>query len=567
MLNWEAERYGGRDVTISIYEALRLPVMENTYLVAGRDGLGNDIKWVTIVEVLEDIHRLQQGELLVTTGYGMLDDGDKQKQFVSLLKMKKLSGVAIYTGFYLRKIPKAFIDAAEESQTPLIEIPTHINFSMITKAILEQIVNKQFSLLESSLQIHQQFTDLILNGQHPSEITSTLADMTSAAAVFIINDFYEVIEQSNTDDRILIDRHANLSIADTQLSLKQTLQTHAGKKHMSHHFKGNDHVAICPITARSDAFGWIVLVKPANTWRKIDEIAIGHAMTAYAIENLKQKAVLETQILMQGDFLEEIMLNHYSSESQMVEKGKSLGYDLTVTQVVFYFTFENKIRYDEMNHWINRLYKVIDQHLSMQKKQHMIRAKVNSILLLTTVSGARSSEVRQYVYKLASEIEQQWRCFFRQEPIKIGIGNAFSGVKGLSGSLRQAKYANSLNHLLEGEKRIHHYQDLGLYGILIDLYESGIDLKKYYQPYLEELIRNRNQGVDLIHTVEAYLLNNENIQLTSNKLFIHRHTLKYRLNQIEEKTGLNLKKSEDRMKLQLAVCAYRLTDCLAHSGT
>ena len=90
-------------MAISIREALQLPVMSQTKLVAGFDGLDNMIEWVTIVEVLEDINRLQDGWFLITTGFGLMESEEKQRQFQRLISMKKLSGVAIYTGFYLQR--------------------------------------------------------------------------------------------------------------------------------------------------------------------------------------------------------------------------------------------------------------------------------------------------------------------------------------------------------------------------------------------------------------------------------------------------------------------------------
>lgn len=67
----------------------------------------------------------------------------------------------------------------------------------------------------------------------------------------------------------------------------------------------------------------------------------------------------------------------------------------------------------------------------------------------------------------------------------------------------------------------------------------------------------------MLETLDVYLYNNQNIQTTAGDLFIHRHTLNYRLKQIETKTGLQLKSADDRMQIQLAIMAYKL---LNHTG-
>ncbi|MFC9600239.1 PucR family transcriptional regulator ligand-binding domain-containing protein [Peribacillus butanolivorans] len=72
-------------MAIRIYEALQLPIMKQTKLTAEKKGLQNWIKWVTIVEVIEDIYRLQDGEFLITTGFGLGENTEKRKEFEKLL--------------------------------------------------------------------------------------------------------------------------------------------------------------------------------------------------------------------------------------------------------------------------------------------------------------------------------------------------------------------------------------------------------------------------------------------------------------------------------------------------
>ena len=61
------------------FEALQLPIMKRASLVAGHEGVNTPIKWVTIVEVIEDTTRLQEGEFLITTAYGLAEDVQRQQ--------------------------------------------------------------------------------------------------------------------------------------------------------------------------------------------------------------------------------------------------------------------------------------------------------------------------------------------------------------------------------------------------------------------------------------------------------------------------------------------------------
>lgn len=551
-------------MAISIREALQLPVMKHTKLIAGEKGMMNTIKWVTIVEVLEDINRLQAGEFLITTGFGFKENPDKQEKFIELLASGTLSGVAIYTSFYMKKIPESFIDAANKNNLPLIEIPTDINFSVITKAILEQIVNNQIMILENTLNIHKKLTKLVLNNKDLNEITRTLSELTSAAAL-VFNDFHEITHQEYAGSASLIADGTSLVPENIEFSLRPDLLASKAREATILKSIADFKVIVSPIIAKNFCYGWITVFKPAIYWKEIDVIATEHAATIYAIEFLKLEAVKQTQMRLEEDFLDEIINHNDANKEAVIEKGKKIGYDLTLNQAIFYVTFYNAN--DSGEQLTRKLHHIVDQLLKKECEQYIIRMRADSLLMLTNVTTKKSQEPTKYFYQLAASIEKQWRHFFPNQPILIGIGKPYQDVELLSHSARQAQYAAKLVYLIGKNKRIIHYNELGMYHLLIEMKDSGMDLAALYKNSIGDLIRKNGKGVDLIKTLDAYLLNNESIQLAAEQLFVHRHTLKYRLNQIEAKTGLHLDSSDDRLRLQLGLMAYKLMDLLGKGSS
>ena len=74
---------------------------------------------------------------------------------------------------------------------------------------------------------------------------------------------------------------------------------------------------------------------------------------------------------------------------------------------------------------------------------------------------------------------------------------------------------------------------------------------------------DRRTGGALVDTLRKYL-NSLNISRASRELFIHRHTMKYRLNQIEEITKMPLDAPGNIFKLHLGLLIY---DYLHARGT
>lgn len=544
-------------IAISIHKALQLPVMKKTRLVAGHKGIENNIKWVTIVEVLEDIGRLQYGEFLITTGFGLLENEERMEAFHRLLKSKLLSGIAIYTSFYMKEIPASFIDLAEQNDLPLIEIPTDINFSEITKAILEQIVNNQMHLLEQSENIHRELTNLILNDQSLTDVTLRLSQLTEAN-ILIYNEFYDIIYANQKDE--FPANKTIISVNGRQVNISKHLLASLEKEATVNETIEQHIFTIYPIIAKQSCYGWIVMIKLEESWQELDDIAIEQAAPIYAMEFLKKQAIEETHLRIQSNFLDDIFSQNYISERNMIDHGLKLNYDLSLQQAVFHLAFKNSETIDD--NLIDRLYHLTEQILVQKKKQHLIQSKLHSIIFLTNVTGETKEDKYKYCISLADDILKNWHYYFPNVELVIGIGTDYNQVDDLEKSAREARYAFRLCDLISTEAQIVHYQDLGMYDLLLKMRRNGIHLTSIYKDHISGLLSETDKEIDLIETLDSYFKNNQSIQKAAAELYIHRHTLRYRLNQIEVKTGLDIKSTEDLMKLKLGIMAYKLVAIL-----
>lgn len=68
---------------------------------------------------------------------------------------------------------------------------------------------------------------------------------------------------------------------------------------------------------------------------------------------------------------------------------------------------------------------------------------------------------------------------------------------------------------------------------------------------------DRERGSDLVRTLAVYFDAAENASETADRLFLHRNSLLYRLERIQNLTGLDLKDTEVRLALQLGLLTLR----------
>jgi sugar diacid utilization regulator len=132
--------------------------------------------------------------------------------------------------------------------------------------------------------------------------------------------------------------------------------------------------------------------------------------------------------------------------------------------------------------------------------------------------------------------------------LAIGVGSPRRGTEGIYQSLREAKWAAKVGYRLEGPNIVMEFEDTGAYSWLepIAFERSGRACEA-----IETIIeRDGRQGTRLLETLEVYL-ETRRLKEASDKLFVHRNTLRYRLDAIKKITGYDVQDPEGRLILEL----------------
>ncbi|WP_394240196.1 sugar diacid recognition domain-containing protein [Vibrio astriarenae] len=133
--------------------------------------------------------------------------------------------------------------------------------------------------------------------------------------------------------------------------------------------------------------------------------------------------------------------------------------------------------------------------------------------------------------------------------IKIALGDYFTGLSGLARSYDTAQL--TLNSVANRQGEVFFYQDYRLPVIMSSLLNEPWRREQLEQPYLA-LQKGDSKGL-LVKTLKIYFLQNCDSALTCEKLHIHRNTLRYRLEKIEQITSLNINRIDDIMQLYITI--------------
>jgi sugar diacid utilization regulator len=120
----------------------------------------------------------------------------------------------------------------------------------------------------------------------------------------------------------------------------------------------------------------------------------------------------------------------------------------------------------------------------------------------------------------------------------------------------------------EPEAPVLAFEETGAYRLLLSaMSEDPAELQRFYAETVEPLVAYDEQyETDLVQTVEAFLDNDGNVAGTAQKLFTHRHTIRYRLERVRELSGLDVGSTDGREKLSLGLKAMRVLGVAAPAG-
>jgi sugar diacid utilization regulator len=118
------------------------------------------------------------------------------------------------------------------------------------------------------------------------------------------------------------------------------------------------------------------------------------------------------------------------------------------------------------------------------------------------------------------------------------------------------------------EHRVLAFEETGAYRLLLSaMSENPDELQRFYAETVEPLVAYDEQyATDLVATVEAFLEADGNVAGTAQRLFTHRHTIRYRLERVRELCGLDVGSSDGREKLSLGLKAMRVLGMSGSAG-
>lgn len=158
-------------------------------------------------------------------------------------------------------------------------------------------------------------------------------------------------------------------------------------------------------------------------------------------------------------------------------------------------------------------------------------------------------EIDKILKKLYIDISKK----FKMLNFYFGIGKHTHNLKNLHKGYDEAKNVAKINRLIRNDNVHIRYSEVGIYRLLLGIENKDI-IKEFHDDIIGDLeIYDEVNNTDYVELLISYFENNCKINETAKSLYIHRNTVNYKINKIEEILDLNLSDIGDKSKIYLSL--------------
>lgn len=489
-----------------------------------------EIRWVHISELQDPTPWLSGGELLLTTGI-QLTDADRQAELVRRLADHEVAGLGFGTGFDHAKIPKAVSKQAASCGLPLFEVPYKMPFIQITEVAANRLVNEQYDVLSRGIAVNERLERLVLEGGGLDEIAGEIAAAVGGSSI-VLDSRGEPLARggrrlgSELAEAIRHEVQSRGSAAAPFVPVQSDLRGRT----LAH-----------PVSPRGgDAEAWLVVVRRSAELGDFERLCVQQAAIVIALELMRERVARDTERRLSGEVLAAALSGRLPA-GDIRDRLAPFGIGEQAASLVFESTDAEGAQ------------ATLEQHFRAAEHPALVAIQKSGRreLVCAVVDATESDpvEVAGAARVAVAEAHGAARAAASRPGPSDGLRRSFHEARC---ALEATRFANGT----APDVASHH--DLGAFTLLLSVQDDEA-LRLYCESVLGPIEdSDERYAGELLRSLEAYIDRNGHWERAAGDCYCHRHTLRYRIKRIEELTGRDLGRADDRVELWLALRAKEL---------
>ncbi|MFT4065578.1 helix-turn-helix domain-containing protein [Paraburkholderia sp.] len=307
-----------------------------------------------------------------------------------------------------------------------------------------------------------------------------------------------------------------------------------------------------PIVVSTEEVGWACLIaesEPAD----VAEMALGAGAIACALSYLESRAAMLARAEVSSELLWDLLEGDPKVRLAAVSRAKGLRIELNGPHRVLHGSIAALDEISRAEGWdagtAERNRRIaLEQCTRGLEAAGLKLLTVRGNLLIALVCGRESDEIRRVLHSIQKATSEKLHGF----SATWGV----SSISGGSGDFRSAHREAAIS-LLAATKfsadEIAISDELGVLGLLLSIRHDS-DLEGLVGSILGDVVdydSKHNQA--LAKTLRMYFDSDCSLQTTASALHVHQKTVRYRLTQFEQLSGVDLRRHETRMMVDIAL--------------
>lgn len=192
--------------------------------------------------------------------------------------------------------------------------------------------------------------------------------------------------------------------------------------------------------------------------------------------------------------------------------------------------------------------RIINTEFSYHMSKNILTGlQTGTVLALVPASGMDDEKLREILLRVVKRAYGE--CGIR---LIIGVGNTTGYLEDVKKSRSEAATAIKVADISNDGEPVFFYKDQGIYTLISKINDTKF-LDEFVEKNIGKLIRaDEVNDSNLCETLENYIDHNCNVKYTAEYMYIHRNTLNYRLNRIQDILGDKFNDMESCLSLKLA---------------
>ncbi|MEA2445813.1 MAG: hypothetical protein QOJ12_3105 [Thermoleophilales bacterium] len=408
---------------------------------------------------------------------------------------------------------------------------------------LVQRVNSQNDVMRRSRDAHDRLAEAALEGAGQQALLSILVELVPAPIV-IVNQFGgRLCADAPPDETRLEELWESCTGTPKFESHLERLRANAGRAQPSRVPAGG-FWRLVPVLAGGEVLGAIVLLD-ASGLEELHMLILEEAATILAAELLRERSVAEAEARAHGSLVRTLLTGD-AAAGTLEERAALLGYDLTAEHCVIAVAPPPGGELPEP-----ALLTTAGRHCAARAGLRGLVGQVDGAAVVVLGSGDR---------KLSREGAEKWIADFQKELssrsapglLHFGVSQVPCEEHDISVSFRHARQAVAVCRV-GGGRSVTCFDDVKLIATLIDIANEDA-VHRYVEETIGRLLEyDQRKRTDLAHTLETYLDCSGVARHAAKALFLHPHSLRYRLRRIVEIQGIALDDPMARLTMHLAL--------------